>query len=188
MILDPSFEAGEYLFDCTWYGNPAECGWTNYDGGQFVLMPSVDGVYSYCSLDGGAYQDVICAPNTCYTISCWVKSNNDVFNLGIDNSSDQWTLTGNVWQEISYSFTTGTDSLTKNLWFYSNNVCVDDFSICSAFTVGISEEVLVDDLDVVVFPNPTEGVVSVDFNNFRNNEQIEVKVYDLSGQIVYAQD
>ena len=39
--------------------------------------------------------------------------------------------------------------------------------------------------NIVIYPNPTKGIVSINFENNFNNENVSIKVIDMIGKIIY---
>jgi len=84
----------------------------------------------------------------------------------------------NIWGSapvrLKFSFTSGG----------GNNIFIDDINLQGEFSVGIKPEFLPD--EVVLFPNPTDGAISINFS-LAQRASVEVEVYDLLGKLCFSQ-
>ena len=95
----------------------------------------------------------------------------------LDCSNSYAVITG----ETAQSFTVSANG------YYAVEVtgksCTDTSACISISTVGIEGNTLFN--NVSIFPNPNEGIVNIDLGALKN---VSVRVYTLSGQILYQQD
>jgi hypothetical protein len=66
-------------------------------------------------------------------------------------------------------------------YYYIDDVCVSTDSLTCNGNVGITENILSD--GIALFPNPTSGILTVSFQNFRD---AEVSIYDGLGRKVFS--
>ncbi|MEX1116648.1 MAG: family 16 glycosylhydrolase [Akkermansiaceae bacterium] len=82
-------------------------------------------------------------PNTAYTLSAWVRTNNQPIRFGVKNhgAADAFTTftgTGNTWQKGSHTFTTGASATSATLYVAipaGSNIAaadLDDFTLATA--------------------------------------------------------
>ncbi|HXU28298.1 MAG TPA: T9SS type A sorting domain-containing protein, partial [Bacteroidia bacterium] len=67
----------------------------------------------------------------------------------------------------------------------NNNYCVDstNINVCAS-TIGIKQTTAANNYQVLVYPNPSNGIVNLQMNDYEN---ARVEVYSLIGQKVYVQ-
>lgn len=53
-------------------------------------------------------------------------------------------------------------------------------------TTGFTE--VIDEMTIKIYPNPTEGLIRVDFNNQPENELAKIILYDLSGKKITSKE
>jgi hypothetical protein len=156
--------------------NSSNIGWTKKDGS------GLSNVITYCSLlemkdnkkmfigtDNGLFYtaDVTAAnPN-------WVKANNNQLpNVQIFDIEQQTVNSYNCYNSGQiYVATNGRGIWTNNAFFNSYNVSVSEF------------EDRVTQNNITMYPNPTSGAVTIEFDT-ENNEETTIQVYDLNGRLV----
>ena len=125
--------------------------------------------------DPGSYGDETTITEIyCLAVGCYDFTIYDDFGDGLAGSTEPGCSTDGDYQITNTSGTVLT-SLTNVAFGNSetNNFCVVD-------NAGIEEINL---LNLSVYPNPTEGQFTLSFEN-PNNEQFEVRIFDLSGRII----
>ena len=96
----------------------------------------------------------------------------------------QWTGTEATLQEYSYNLSAfeGQSSLTFRFVFHSDQavnqegVILDNFTV--AGTLGINDFEL---SGFQIYPNPSENIFNI---KFKNNNEFEFEVYDITGKII----
>jgi hypothetical protein len=92
----------------------------------------------------------------------------------------------NAIQQSNFEESWYTDSTTNSLVYYAK-IEVDSVSIDYAWgpetTTGI-ENVVANNRDLNVYPNPTENVLNIDLSSF-SNETIYAKIYSATGEMVF---
>jgi hypothetical protein len=127
-----------------------------------------------------------------------------------DNCGDTWTLlykkfsedlttavpsysttffipTASQWREetVSLGSFAGAASLLvkfRNTTDYENNLYIDDINI----DVGTSAEILHPQTYISIFPNPGNGLVTIEINGTITSEKIQAELFDLTGKIAWS--
>ena len=140
-LNDPGFESDSQDF---WqiYGDAFTHTWSPVRSGGVALR------FNNPNADRGAEQDVVgLTPSTAYRFSCWARTDNQSFRLGVKNhgaaeSNTVVTGNGNVWTRFSHSFTTGPSATSATVYLYvpaanrTSVIDVDDCLLAEALPAG----------------------------------------------------
>ncbi|MCW8898970.1 MAG: PKD domain-containing protein, partial [Flavobacteriales bacterium] len=151
---------------------------------------SPSGNYQYVT--SGIYKDTI--PNQ-YSCDSIITINLTVNNVDTSVSSNDPVLTSNAngatyqWVDCNnnYSFITGQTNQTFTATIngsyaviVTQNGCVDTSACYSITSIGIEENNMA---EVKIYPNPTRGLINIDFENISNIQMISIA--NAVGQEVY---
>lgn len=140
-LNDPGFESDSGDF---WkvYGDTLTHTWNPVRSGVVALR------FNNPNADRGAEQDVVgLSPNTAYRFSCWARTDNQSFRLGVKDHGAAESFTtatgsGNVWTRFSHSFTTGPSATSATLYLFvpaanrNSVIDVDDCLLAEALPAG----------------------------------------------------
>lgn len=193
LIIDPSFEIGGPTFEEGCSSTPEDsCVWQVNDGGEITNEIAYDGIYSWKTNAGSAYQEAIeLSPNTDYILSCWINTmTTSEYSVTISNTSETfatgvWVGPTDGWEMVSLSFTTASDNLSVMLELacYTDTAYFDFFELCGSSILTIDDETLLSTISM--YPNPTKGVVTINLNTLEEDERVDLKVFNSIGQLVF---
>ena len=92
-----------------------------------------------------------------------------------------WANTAQGAGLIRFKTTTGTPIYNWNSDFGGQ---VYKQFIVGLTTVGLQDYILTDKNELNVFPNPTEGLVNIDFN-LKSRADAEIEIFDMVGERIY---
>lgn len=141
-LSDPGFEYASESEFWTLYGDAFLHTWTPLRSGSVALR------FNNPSADRGAEQAVVgLEPNRAYRFSCWARTDNQSFRIGVKNHGAAETYTtatgyGNTWTRFTHAFTTGVSATSATLYLYvpaaqhNSVIDIDDCLLGEPLTAG----------------------------------------------------
>tara|TARA_Y100001954_G_scaffold59683_1_gene64673 strand:- start:2135 stop:3808 length:1674 start_codon:yes stop_codon:yes gene_type:complete len=167
-------------------------------GDDVEVTGLVEEYYDYTEIviaDGGSYQ-VLSNGNTLYNAALINQGEEQYESVlvkisgtcdGPPNEYGEWTLSGNMVDDLMYSFTpvTGQEyTITGPLSYSFGNFKVNPRDANDVIEGILSNADLVQDFSILeAYPNPFNPVISIDFS-IAESQLVEISVYDLKGQKV----
>ena len=167
-------------------------------GDDVEVTGLVEEYYDYTEIviaDGGSYQ-VLSNGNTLYNAALINQGEEQYESVlvkisgtcdGPPNEYGEWTLSGNMVDDLMYSFTpvTGQEyTITGPLSYSFGNFKVNPRDANDVIEDILSNADLVQDFSILeAYPNPFNPVISIDFS-IAESQLVEISVYDLKGQKV----
>ena len=111
----------------------------------------------------------------------------DFLQFYIDgNKQGEWSGIDNAWSFVSFPVSVGNHDFS---WEYDKDGAVSDGQDCAwldyivfpPIDLGLSTNVIVNDFNFELFPNPSLGSFNLTFND---NKQHNIKVYDSKGRLI----
>ncbi len=182
------FESGDFTaYDWNLIGNN---NWTScqdvvYEGEYSVVSGSIEDSQSS---ELQITVDVIESDTISFARKVSSESNYDFLTFYIDDLQvDEWSGEKD-WEVVKYPITAGVHSFR---WVYAKDGSADDGMDCAwidnivfpplAFSVNV-ENTIADDSSVLIYPNPSNGIVNVQVQNFIANGRVQV--FNTSGQLL----
>lgn len=162
----PSVMPTSFIIELQTNSAPSENSYTLKDGSGNIIL-SKNGLSA-----NTVYRDTVTLTDGCYKF--------ELLDLGEDGLS-WWANTAQGSGLIRFKSITGTPIYNWNSDFGGQ---VYKQFIVGLTTVGVQDYILTDKNELNVFPNPTEGLVNIDFN-LKSRADAVIEIFNMVGERIY---